>query len=114
MNEHKAGEKIVKEMSEINSMLIKRWREDPGSVSRAELRAAWAVAYDAAYAAAFDDDAARADAARAAYAAYAAADAAYAADARAAWAADAAADAAYVADARAVWVKRYEELTNAK
>jgi hypothetical protein len=86
--------------------LVKKWLENPESVSQEELKANAADAYAAAY----DDTAYAVDAYYAAdYAADAAANAGYAADNYAAYddaanAADAAADAAY-------WVKRYEELT---
>ena len=74
--------------------LVKKWLDDPDSVTREELR----------------------ENSDSAYAAYAAADDAYAAYAAAALAADYAADAAdalaadYAADA-AKYVKQYEELT---
>ena len=87
--------------------LIKRWREDPGSVSRAELRAAWAVAYDDAEAASSNAAADAEAAARAsadADAAYYAVDAAYAATHGHSGSGDAAA-----AD---YWIKKYEELVN--
>ena len=78
--------------------LVKKWLDDPDSVTREELR----------------------ENSDSAYAAYAAADDAYAAYAAAALAADYAADAADAADlaahmsavyAAAKYVKRYEELT---
>jgi len=73
--------------------LVKKWLDDPKSVTLQELRDNAEAAYDAA------------DAAWADYAAYDAYDAAWADDAVAA--AQAAYDAAY-------WVKKYEKLTGEK
>ncbi len=94
--------------------LVKKWLDDPESVSKEELqKAAYVTAADDAYAAAY---AAYAAAYAAADAAYAAADAAYAA----AYAAYAAADAAYAAAYAAAradadfWVKKFEELSKMK
>ena len=87
--------------------LVKKWLDDPTSVSQEELKAnadAAYAAYDASYA---SDYAAYAYAAASAYA-----DAAAYAYAAYAYAAAAAYDADYdYADDAAYWVKRYEELT---